>query len=46
MLQWGHGISAMESFSEYSLQSPKAWLQWGHGISAMESLFMFVVYHG
>ena len=36
-LQWGHGISAVESSSRSSRRSMSWRLQWGHGISAVES---------
>ncbi|WHZ25375.1 MAG: hypothetical protein OJF51_000170 [Nitrospira sp.] len=37
-LQWGHGISAMESNARRVISLTQTeQLQWGHGISAMES---------
>ena len=36
-LQWGHGISAVESRNAGFSCVIIWWLQWGHGISAVES---------
>ena len=36
-LQWGHGISAVESISNHRILMSLGPLQWGHGISAVES---------
>ena len=36
-LQWGHGISAVESKSTANMSHQIQLLQWGHGISAVES---------
>ena len=37
VLQWGHGISAVESACGRSRKAFEPELQWGHGISAVES---------
>ena len=37
MLQWGHGISAVESSCPQVVTAASSSLQWGHGISAVES---------
>ena len=37
-LQWGHGISAVESLKFIEVAASAKWLQWGHGISAVESV--------
>ncbi len=36
MLQWGHGISAVEIISGLTCVRDGVQLQWGHGISAVE----------
>ena len=36
-LQWGHGISAVESLIILAFLFEETMLQWGHGISAVES---------
>jgi len=36
MLQWGHGISAVEVPTEEQAHIAAVLLQWGHGISAVE----------
>ena len=37
LLQWGHGISAVESPNQSIAANATSALQWGHGISAVES---------
>src|SRR5690606_22881986 len=37
MLQWGHGVSAVESCPLEGECRCNKWLQWGHGVSAVES---------
>ena len=36
-LQWGHGLSAMETITGMQSFLPARVLQWGHGLSAMET---------
>ena len=37
MLQWGHSLSAMETFGVTGASSELGKLQWGHSLSAMET---------
>ena len=37
VLQWGHGVSAVERRSPPCSPPPSVELQWGHGVSAVES---------
>ena len=37
MLQWGHGIAAVESLYSSATRPFAMLLQWGHGIAAVES---------
>ena len=36
-LQWGHRLSAMETWIISGIGTPSPWLQWGHRLSAMEA---------
>ncbi len=37
LLQWGHGLSTMETGSTPTLLDKSRQLQWGHGLSTMET---------
>ena len=36
-LQWGHGLSAVETGADWSALKLPNLLQWGHGLSAVET---------
>ena len=40
-LQWGHGLSAVDTSLCQIVKMPRCSLQWGHGLSAVDTKLKF-----